>query len=174
MLGVLLNSSSAPNGYFELHFRPDVRSVRLVRRFVADMYQRFLSDPEGTSRIALAAHELLENAARFSKDGEATLRIEVEMERRPRAVRIVLRNRAEPSNIAAIREIVERVAGAPSASTFYGELIEKRVRTRDRSGGFGLARICAEADMKLTSRVVDDDISVIEATTSVGGDVVRE
>jgi hypothetical protein len=153
---------------FELHFRPDVPSATVVRRFVADMYQRFLSDSEAASRIALATHELLENAARYAKGGETTLRIEVDLEQQARPITIELRNRAEPANIAAIREILDGLAGAPSASTFYQQLLMRRVQAKDRSRGLGLARICAECDMRLTCRVVDDDVSIIEATTAIG------
>jgi anti-sigma regulatory factor (Ser/Thr protein kinase) len=74
---------------FELNFRPNVALVSVVRRFVTEFYQRFLSDADGTSRVALATHELLENAVRYSKDGETTIRIEVEHSS-PKLVRIVL------------------------------------------------------------------------------------
>ena len=175
MLRTLLNCFAAMDGAadlkgaarFELHFKPDIASLGIVRRFVAGMYRRSLSDPEAASRIALATHELLENAARYAKGGEATIRIEVDLERRPRPITIMLRNRAEPANIAAIREILDGVAGAPSSSTFFQQRLVRSVETADRSGGIGLARICAECDMRLTSRVVGEDVSVIEATTSL-------
>jgi hypothetical protein len=77
----------------------------------------------------------------------------------------MLRNRAEPVNLAAIGEILEGVAGAPSTFTFYQQLLARTVE--DRSVGIGLARICTECDMRLTYRVVGGDISVIEATTSL-------
>src|SRR5678809_476618 len=101
--------------YFELNFKPNVALVSVVRRFVTEFYQRFLSDPDGTSRVALATHELLENAVKYSKDGETTIRIEVENpdpKTQPKQVRIVVRNRADEANIVAIREILDGVAKA--------------------------------------------------------------
>src|SRR5678809_447749 len=89
--------------YLELQFRPDIPLVTVVRRFIARLYGRLLTDPADTSRLALATHELLENAARHAKDGETRIRIEVDLDRRPPLVTIVVRNRAEPVNIAAIR-----------------------------------------------------------------------
>jgi anti-sigma regulatory factor (Ser/Thr protein kinase) len=153
--------------YFELNFRPNVALVSVVRRFVSEFYQRFLSDPDGTSRVALATHELLENAVKYSRDGETTIRIEVQLGT-PKIVRIVLRNRAEPANIAAIREILDGVSSAPDAFAYYQQLIVKKAKTRQGSG-LGLARICAEGEMKLTYEVLEDDTVIIASTTTVGG-----
>lgn len=152
--------------YFELNFKPNVQLVSVVRRFVTEFYQRFLSDPDGTSRVALATHELLENAVKYSKDGETTIRIEVE-QTKPKIVRIVLRNRAEPANIEAIREVLDGVNKAEDSFTFYQTLIAAKAKKREGSG-LGLARICAEGEMKVTYEVVEDDVTIIQATTSVG------
>lgn len=152
--------------YFELNFRPNVALVSVVRRFVTEFYQRFLSDPDGTSRVALATHELLENAVKYSKDGETMIRIEVE-QGSPKTVKIVLRNRADAANIAAIREVLDGVAKAEDSFAFYQALIASKAKNKIGSG-LGLARICAEGEMKLTYSVIDEDVTVIEARTSVG------
>ena len=152
--------------YFELNFKPNVQLVSVVRRFVGEFYQRFLFDPDGTSRVALATHELLENAVKYSKDGETTIRIEVE-QTNPKTVRVILRNRADLANIAAIREIVDGIAKADDAFAFYQQLIMKKAKTKEGSG-LGLARICAEGEMKVTYEVTDGDMTIISATTSVG------
>jgi len=154
-----------PTPQFELNFKPNFALVSVVRRFVTEFYQRFLSDPDGTSRVALATHELLENGVKYSKDGETKIRIEV-VQSTPKVVRIVLRNRAEPGHIAAIREILDGVSRAEDATDFYHKLIVQKSKTKQGSG-LGLARICAEGEMKLTYEVHDDTV-VIEATTSVG------
>lgn len=156
------------NPYVELNFRPNVQLVSVVRRFVSEFYQRTLSDPDGTSRVALATHELLENAVKYSKDGETTIRIEVSTDSTPRTVSIMLRNRAEQQHITAIKEIVDGISARSDAFTFYQELIASRARDKEGSG-LGLARICAEGEMKVTFDVVDSDLVVLEATTQVGG-----
>jgi hypothetical protein len=158
-------SPSSEAAYFELNFRPNVALVSVVRRFVTEFYQRFLSDPDGTSRVALATHELLENAVRYSRDGETTIRIALE-EVSPKRVRIRLHNRAEQTHLAAIREILDGVAKTDDVLAFYQALIASKAKQR-QSSGLGLARICAEGEMTLTYSI-DDDQVVIEATTIVG------
>lgn len=148
--------------YFELNFKPNVQLVSVVRRFVTEFYQRFLNDPDGTSRVALATHELLENAVKYSRDGETTIRIEVAQHETPRRVRIQLRNRAELHNIAAIREIVDGVNQATDAINFYHALIAAKAKTA--GSGLGLARICAEAEMTIHYDVQGDTV-LIEAST---------
>ena len=151
--------------YFELNFRPNVALVSVVRRFVTEFYQRFLSDPDGTSRVALATHELLENAVKYSKDGETTIRIEVE-QTLPKTVRILLRNRAEARHVASIRELLDGIAQADDSFAFYQKLIASKVKQKE-SSGLGLARISAEGEMKVAYAVSDDEIT-ISATTVVG------
>ncbi len=150
--------------YFELNFKPNVQLVSVVRRFVTEFYQRFLNDPDGTSRVALATHELLENAVKYSRDGETTIRIELSQHETPRRVRIQLRNRAELVHIAAIREIVDGVNHATDATSFYHALITSKAKNKTAGSGLGLARICAEAEMKIHYDVQGDTV-VIEAST---------
>ena len=123
-----------PIAYFELNFKPNVALVSVVRRFVTEFYQRFLSDPDGTSRVALATHELLENAVKYSKDGETTIRIDVDTNSSPKTVRIKLRNRAEAKHIAEIRELLDGIAASTDAFAFYQALIRARRGRRKAPG----------------------------------------
>src|SRR5215217_7663315 len=60
---------------FELAFSPNMRLIAVVRRFVSEFYNQVLSDPETTSRLTLASHELLENAVKYSFDGNTCIQI---------------------------------------------------------------------------------------------------
>ncbi len=153
--------------YFELNFRPNFALVTVVRRFVSEFNRRFLNEPDG-SRIALATHELLENAVKFSEDGGTTIRMEiVEVPAVSTSVRISLRNRASLAHIASVKRILAGIAEAGSAERFYQQLMVQRAKVMDGSGGLGLARICAEADMDVSCSV-EGDVIEIDATTAIG------
>jgi anti-sigma regulatory factor (Ser/Thr protein kinase) len=79
-------------GFCEVSFEKRPELVSIVRRFVSDFYDRTLADPEATSRVALATHELLENAVKYSRDGRAKVRIEVSGRGEKVRVRIRTRN----------------------------------------------------------------------------------
>jgi hypothetical protein len=156
---------SLDRAYVELRFRPNVRLVTVVRRFVSEFYQRTLIDPDGCSRVAMATHELLENAVKYSTDGETLIRIEM-ADAVTRTVSITLRNRATPAHVAALREIVDGMAAAPDAFEYYQQVIADRVRRKEGSG-LGLVRICAEGEMTVRLAVANDAVELV-ATTQVG------
>ena len=152
--------------YFELNFRPNFALVTVVRRFVSEFNQRFLDEPD-SARVALATHELLENAVKFSADGGTTIRMEiVDTPERDKRVRVILRNRAEAGNIDAVKRLLAGLTDAASPFGFYQQLLVKRAKIRDGSGGLGLARICAEAEMDVVCNV-DGDIITIEASSMI-------
>lgn len=153
--------------HFELNVRPDVHFVSEVRRFVSEFYRRCRLDADGTSRCALATHELLENIVKYSSDGAGVIRIDVELAA-PRTVTITMRNSAVPEHIAAVREIVDGIARANTPFEFYLELIASKARQRDVSG-LGLARISAEGDMTITHRVIEGNLSELVLKASVEG-----
>jgi hypothetical protein len=158
----------AEPAYMELNFRPSIQLVSVVRRFVSDFYRRCLGDEDGVSRVALATHELLENAVKYSIDGGTLIRIEVRLDPAVSCapVSIRLSNRATPQNIAAVQETLAEVSAAADVVSHYQALIARNARRRDGSG-LGLARICAEAEMQLRCEVEEGDVVVIEGTTQV-------
>jgi len=151
--------------YIELNFRPNVALVSVVRRFVSEFYTRIVGDDDAVSRIALATHELLENAVRYASDGETRLRIEVEGTGAERQIRIRLRNHAAAHHIAMVRELIDGLHTAPDQSSFYNNLLAKAAKRTDGSG-LGLARVAVESEMTLAYSI-DNDLVTIEGTASV-------
>src|SRR3954463_920520 len=90
-------------GFCEISFEKRPELVSIVRRFVTDFYDRTLANPDATSRVALATHELLENAVKYSRDGRAKVRIQVTGDEHRVQVRIRTKNRAEPCDAEHIQ-----------------------------------------------------------------------
>jgi hypothetical protein len=141
----LIPPKQAPS--FELLFRPSVDLISIVRGFVVQFYTKVVDDEDTAHRLALVTHELLENAAKYSADGEAAIFVELD----PTADTVTVRtaNRATPEQLAAVEGIFADIAAAPDANTLYMEAMRRSLQRASGSGGLGLARIWAEGDMQL-------------------------
>src|SRR5580704_12744913 len=107
-----VNVGSAPS--FELTFRPSIDLITIVRRFVADFYLKVTQDEDAASRLAVATHELLENAAKYSIDGAAELEVRVDPD--GGTVNVRMSNRAAPAQIQLLRARFDEIAAAPNAA----------------------------------------------------------
>jgi len=118
-----------------------------------------------TERVALATHELLENAVRYAADDETRLRIEVakDDDQSPTRVTVSTSNRAAPEDLQVVRSMFDEMLAEPDPFAFYQTLM-RRTAKRDDGSGLGLARIRAEADMSLTYDVRGETLSVHAAT----------
>jgi len=152
-------------GSFDLVFRPSIELITVVRRFVQDFYHHLLDD-DGSSQLALATHELLENAAKYSINKEARLSIDVFRIEKGRHVVIRTTNRAGPNDIQNIKELFGEMAEATDPFAFYQTLMRKTARVPNHSG-LGIARIAAEADMQVTHELQGDELSVLASCNVV-------
>ena len=148
--------------YFELTFRPNFELISVVRRFVSAFYEHILSDRDATSRIALATHELLENATKYSTDGETAIRIEVTTT--CQAIRIRIWNRATREHINNLHERFAEMLQFSDPFVYYQKLMERSAKRKEGSG-LGLARLRAEADMELSIEVDNDRVCIVADTT---------
>jgi hypothetical protein len=152
----LIPPKRAPS--FELLFRPSVDLISVVRCFVADFYARVIDDPETANRLALATHELLENAAKYSSDGEAALFVEYDPDGDVVTVRTA--NRASDDRITLLERTFAEIASAPDAAALYIDAMRRTAQQKTGSGGLGLARIWAEGDMQLRLLVEGDRVEI--------------
>lgn len=157
--------STDRNTYVELRFSPSWELISDVRRFVDVFLQRTLASPDAASRVALAAHELLENATKYSVDGEAGLRLEVQRAARPRLL-IAVSNRAGSEETMRLQERFAEMDKEPDAFSYYQQLIRAARGRRDRAG-LGLARIRAEAEMELECHVEGDRVEIHGVTEAL-------
>jgi anti-sigma regulatory factor (Ser/Thr protein kinase) len=149
--------------YFHLVFRPNIKLVSTVRRFTGEFYRRVLVDQELASRLALATHEMLENAVAYADDEETAIRIEVDGD----MLSVRTWNRATPERLAAIKASIDRVMAASDPDLYYQEMMSVAARRNDGSG-LGLARVRHEAEMNL-SYEIDNDRACIRAVTKIVG-----
>jgi hypothetical protein len=158
------NACPAPGGAapsdadFELTFSPSLQLVDTVRAFVGQFYAETVGDSEVGAKLALATHELLDNAARYSADGRTSIRIRLERTPAHVDVTIATRNRALGPHLSTVRTALDEIAAEPDAEVYYQRLMRKRMKRSDGSG-LGLGRIRAEGDMALSYQI---DVDVLE------------
>lgn len=150
--------------YFHLTFRPNIKLVSTVRRFTAEFYRRVLADQELASRLALATHEMLENAVAYATDGESSLRIEIDGDR----LSVRTWNRSTYESVAALRAIIDEMNSTPDADEFYQRMLVKTAKRTDGSG-LGLARVRAEAEMGVTYEIDKDRVCIMATAPITGG-----
>ena len=149
--------------YFHLVFRPNIKLVSTVRRFTGEFYRRVLVDQELASRLALATHELLENAVAYAQDDETAIRIEVEGD----LLSVRTWNKGTAERIAAIKTNIDRVMAAPDPDLYYQEQMLVASKRTDGSG-LGLARVRNEAEMQLSYEIDKDKVCIRAVTKIVG------
>lgn len=142
---------------FELSAALEADEVGDVRRLVYKLQRRWTSNTELSARTAVAIHELLENAIKFSADGKTWVRLETEADQ----IRITTRNRASRDDADTLVALVRDLSAATDAMTFYVGLMANAPNTR---GGLGIGRVAAECEMSVRCTVVDDLVE-IEART---------
>jgi hypothetical protein len=102
----------------------------------------------------MATHELLENAVKFSTDGNASLRVEVVDGEQ---IRITTRNSARTADREGLRALAEQLAAAPDAMGFYLQRMQEAPTER---GGLGIGRVAAEGEMTIGVSVDGDVVEV--------------
>ncbi len=146
--------------YFHVSFRPNFRLVSTVRRFTEEFYQRMLGDQETSERIALATHELLENAIAYASDDETGVRVELTED----TLTVRTWNRTSPERLESLKSMIDEMNQADDPAAYYQTLMSKTAYRTDGSG-LGLARIRAEADMAITYEVTTDRVCIAAQTT---------
>jgi hypothetical protein len=141
---------------FDLRFRPSVTLITVVRRFVEEFYMKVTDDRDVASRLALTTHELLENAAKYSTDGEAAIQVVA----KANTVHVRASNRATPEQIDRLRKYFDEIGAAPDARDLYKRMVQRTASLSSGSGGIGLARIWAESEMAIRLEVTGDVVSI--------------
>jgi hypothetical protein len=145
---------------FELAFRPNVELISIVRRFVSDFYDRMVDDADAVSRMALATHELLENAVKYSSDGATSLSITFAQAEPSSVVSIRLVNRASAEHIAALTAIFDEMKEYEDPFAHY-QAVMARSAKRKVGSGLGLVRVRAEGEMTMSHSIEEDRVTIL-------------
>jgi hypothetical protein len=145
---------------FDLSLDPNPRFVSIVRRFVEEVFERLIPDPEAVFRVSMSAHELLENAAKYATGSRALLRFSTRLEGEHAVVNLSLINDTSAGHIDQLRQRVQAIVNAPDSFVHYQQLMLAPSRAPGESG-LGLARIAAEAEMQLGLEVKENTVAIM-------------
>lgn len=140
-----------------LHALPE--RVWAIRNFVEAYYRVVLVDADLVDRIAMATHELMENAAKYASSDESQLRIAYSPENEPPALEIAVTSRIDPRDVGPLSRLMERLEAAEDVQALYIEMIRESAK-RDNGSGLGLIRIRAEGEMTLKMETHDDHVCI--------------
>ena len=146
---------------FTLSFRPNTALVSSVRRFTAEFYESWLT-PELSSQVALATHELLENAVQHSSNGATEVSIAIELLGEGQTVCIRTRNLAKPEDVDVLRAAFAELEAVTDPDEYYQAMLRRTAKRTDGSG-LGLARIRAETGLTMSLAIEGDDQVSISA-----------
>jgi hypothetical protein len=139
-------------------YRPRVRLIASTRALVTDLCEQLLADADATSRVAMAAHELMENVAKYSSGGEGSVEVEVSERDGQSFIQVSTKNRASAEQRATLQELIRELRGADDPIAYYDSVIVKSLRSK--GSGLGLARIRAEGKMDIELSIDGDEVTI--------------
>jgi hypothetical protein len=154
--------SMGPNG-LKLELRLDTHPLLVspARRFVEEALEKASTDADFVSRVAMTAHELLENAAKYSHDGKADLAVIMPARSgTSRQLMLRLSNTASPLHLERLRTMFAQLDGCSDPLIFYLDLMRRNAHETANSG-LGLARIRAEGEMSLALTVDGERVTIV-------------
>jgi hypothetical protein len=143
---------------FGLQIQPRSRMVSIVRRFVEETFEKMVGDTDVVSRVSLAVHELLENAAKYAIGDRTDLSVHFESD--GAGANIKLTNQTTPERLARLRTFVAEIQASDDPLTLY-ESMMRRTLGVDGESGLGLVRIRAEGELDLSLEVEGTMVTVV-------------
>src|SRR5512138_966280 len=126
-----------------------------VRRFVESFCAAACPGADREEQLALAAHELIQNAIAHARTPGLDLRLEVDKD--ARRVRVSVTNTVHPDQVPVLRDWIDQARAVGDA--LEGYLAAMR-RNPEAKGGLGLARIRFESALDLDLTVEGDRVTV--------------
>jgi anti-sigma regulatory factor (Ser/Thr protein kinase) len=134
--------------------------VSATRRYVVEGLKAMVDDEDGLSRIAIALHELFENAVKYGHSGAVELDVTLSRgEDGPGLVKIRTSNRACRADREEMVRVIAEIAADHDPVALYDRFIRRSVVSE--GSGLGLVRIRAESDMTLSCEMGEDEVIVV-------------
>jgi hypothetical protein len=145
----------------QLLMRASPPLVSVTRRFVEEAIEKYINDADLISRVAMAAHELLENAAKYAHQAAADLSLVLDRDGAGGAhLTLRLSNPTSPHHLDRLKRLFAELDSSADPLVLYVDLMRRNAHRREISG-LGLARIRAEGEMALTLRVEGDTVTIV-------------
>jgi hypothetical protein len=151
---------SVPSACAAIRFdhRPRVRLIASTRALVTDLCEQLLDDADASSRVAMTAHELMENVAKYSAGGESSVEVELSQHDGQSHVLVSTKNRASAEQRETLQHVIGELRRAVDPVAYYDAVIAKSVRSK--GSGLGLARIRAEGKMDVDLSIDGDEVTI--------------
>jgi anti-sigma regulatory factor (Ser/Thr protein kinase) len=142
-----------------IRMNPPWMFIDEIRRFVESFCACASLGPDREAQVALAVHELMQNAVPHARGDEVELDLEVD----PRADRVSVRvvNGCPEEEFLALRARVEGMYREADALQHY--LVTMKEQPTSARGGLGLARVRFEAQLDIQVRRHAPGRVVVEA-----------
>jgi anti-sigma regulatory factor (Ser/Thr protein kinase) len=138
-----------------LRMQPSWREIDEIRHFVESFCASTCPETERQEQLALAAHELVQNAIANAVTPDVELRLEVD--RATERVTVSVSNQARADQIEVLRDRLDKTLA--HADPLEGYVAAMRDDPESR-GGIGLARIRFEAALELALDVEGERVTV--------------
>jgi hypothetical protein len=134
--------------------------VSPTRRIIEAKLGPALDDEDAIFRVAMTAHELLENAAKYASDGKARLEVSIKPRGEDAIVRVVVTNNATREHIDQLGACYAEMNANRDAMAHYFSLMRLNAKAGALSR-LGLARVRAEGEMEIEVDVQGETVKVV-------------
>jgi hypothetical protein len=134
--------------------------VSPTRRIIEAKLGPALDDEDAIFRVAMTAHELLENAAKYASDGKARLEVSVQPRGEDAVVRVVVTNNAAREHIDQLGTCYAEMNANRDAMAHYFTLMRLNAKAGALSR-LGLARVRAEGEMDIEIDIQGETVKVV-------------
>jgi anti-sigma regulatory factor (Ser/Thr protein kinase) len=138
-----------------LRMSPSWMFVDDLRRFVESFCAASCPGVDREEQLALAAHELVQNAIAYASAPGVELKLQ--LDRETGRVRVSVTNEADPEHLALLRARLDEISG--EADPLIAYLAAMR-RAPEERGGLGLPRVRYEAALELRIEAGDGRVTV--------------